>query len=81
MEYFVYILQSLKSGRYYVRQMYDFQKRLAEHNGEMAGHTHKEQPWEMIWHCIVNSRAEAMKLEKVIKKRGAGRFLIDLDKH
>jgi putative endonuclease len=36
-------------------------------------------PWQLIYSKEYSSRAEAMRLEKQIKKRGAARFLIDLD--
>jgi putative endonuclease len=45
----------------------------------LASHTKKEQPWIMIWTQAVETRKEAMSLEKKIKKRGAKRFLQDLE--
>lgn len=66
--------------RYYVGQTNDLDKRLLEHNSSEAGHTKKEQPWKVIWFHIVQTRSEALKLEKKIKKRGAQRFLIDIKK-
>ena len=79
MQYTVYILKSLRSGRYYVGQTYDLNKRLAEHNSELAGHTLKEQPWQVCWSMQLDTRAEAMQMEKKIKKRGANRFLQDME--
>ena len=78
MAYFVYILESLSTGRYYVGQTYDLPKRLSEHNGLLAGHTRKEQPWKVVWTLEVGTRKEAMNLEKKIKRRGAKRFLQDI---
>ncbi|MCK6616578.1 MAG: GIY-YIG nuclease family protein [Cyclobacteriaceae bacterium] len=75
--FFVYILQSLKSGRFYVGQTHDLNKRLEEHNSDQAGHTKKEQPWKILWQQQVNARADALALERKIKKRGAKRFLQD----
>ena len=78
MTYTVYILQSVTTRRFYVGQTYDLEKRLQEHNSELAGHTRKEQPWQVVWHQVVQTRSEALSLEKKIKKRGAQRFLHDL---
>jgi putative endonuclease len=78
MECYVYILQSLSTRRYYTGQTYDLVKRLKEHNSELAGHTQKEQPWKLIWSLKVNDRANAVKLERKIKTRGAQRYLNDL---
>jgi putative endonuclease len=76
--YYVYILKSLKTGRYYVGQTSNLTQRLQQHNSPEAGHTLKEQPWELAWSCTVSSRQEAMQLERKIKKRGASRFLLDM---
>jgi len=80
MEFQVYILQSLTTNRYYVGQTNNLEKRLDEHNSEMAGHTKKEQPWKLVWRKIVLTRNEAILLERKIKKRGAARFLEDLSR-
>ena len=61
-------------------QTHDLEKRIAEHNGEDAGHTKKEQPWMLVWKQCVSTRSEAMILERQIKKRGAKRFLEDIGK-
>ncbi len=78
MGFTVYILQSLSTQRFYVGQTHNLSKRLEEHNSELAGHTKKEQPWKIIWSHEVDTRPEALQLEKKIKKRGAGRFLEDM---
>jgi putative endonuclease len=78
MDFFVYILLSEKSGRYYTGQTHDLIKRLLEHNGEDAGHTLKEQPWKIVWYTKLPTRSDAVILERKIKKRGAKRFLDDM---
>ncbi|MCX7638639.1 MAG: GIY-YIG nuclease family protein, partial [Cyclobacteriaceae bacterium] len=79
MTYIVYILKSLSSDIFYVGQTYDLNKRLAEHNSQMAGFTKKHQPWIVVWYTKVSSRKDALSLEKRIKKRGAKRLLPDLN--
>jgi putative endonuclease len=80
MSFIVYILQSLVTHRFYVGQTYDLEKRLADHNSDLAGDTKNDQPWQVIWSQQVQTRMEAMALEKKIKKRGAKRFLEDLSR-
>jgi len=77
----VYILQSESSGRYYCGQTDDLDRRLRQHNDPKyrGSLTTKrfEGPWKVVWTDICTSRGEAMKLERRIKKRGIGRFLVD----
>jgi putative endonuclease len=80
MTFVVYILQSQVTSRYYIGQTCDLERRLGEHNSENAGHTKKEQPWQLVWSQNLLSRKEAMALERKIKKRGAKRFLEDIAK-
>jgi putative endonuclease len=48
MSFHVYILQSLSTNRYYIGQTENPNKRISEHNNELAGHTRKEQPWRLV---------------------------------
>ncbi|MBN1662074.1 MAG: GIY-YIG nuclease family protein [Deltaproteobacteria bacterium] len=79
MPFWVYILQSESTGRYYAGQTDHLERRLSEHNdpGYMGSKTTKrfKGPWKVIWTMQVATRSEAMILEKVVKKRGIGRFL------
>jgi len=73
--FYVYILKSLSTGRYYTGQTNDLEERIKRHNSGSEQYTSKEMPWELIWSKKFESRAEAMKQEGQIKKRGAKRFL------
>lgn len=44
MECWVYMLQSIKFGKYYIGQTKDLQKRLARHNAETGGYTARFMP-------------------------------------
>ena len=72
---FVYILYSDKSSRYYVGQTANINKRLKRHNSGIVSSTKNGVPWVLVLQLEVSSRAEAMILEKKIKKRGAKRYL------
>ncbi len=81
MSYWVYVLQSERTGKYYCGQTNDLNLRLKEHNNPNYHSTKTtkrfEGPWGLIlkWEC--HSRSEAMSLERTIKKRGISRFLRD----
>jgi len=61
--FWVYILQSRSSGRFYCGHTSD----LDVFKG----------PWEVVWTEEHPDRGMAMKQEKSIKKRGIGRYLKD----
>ena len=65
--YTVYILRSLKSGRYYKGQTNDLSRRLKEHNNGEEIATSRDHPWELVFSFECNTRSEAIKLEKKLK--------------
>jgi putative endonuclease len=75
--YYVYILFSQSTSKFYVGQTQDLTNRLIEHNSGESKSTSGGRPWTLIWSTQLPSRCEAMKLEKKIKSRGASRFLSD----
>ena len=72
-----YILYSPKINRFYTGQTEDIEKRLEEHNRGKTLFMARGIPWKLIYVITFDSREDAMKLEKKIKKRGAARFLKD----
>jgi putative endonuclease len=81
MGYWVYILQSESSGRYYCGSTDSVERRLRQHNDPDYRGTKTTKrfggPWKLVWKEAHTSRAEAMGKEKQIKKRGIRRFLQD----
>ena len=77
MPYNVYILQSHKTGKYYCGQTDNIQLRLNRHNNMEVKSTKHGTPWALIKFIEFNTRAESMKMEKFIKGRGIGRWLIE----
>ena len=75
--YTTYIVFSQIINKYYTGQTKDLSQRLIEHNRGKTKYMATGAPWELMYFKEHNSRGEAMKLEKFIKKRGAGRFLHD----
>ncbi len=79
MDFQVYILYSESLGQYYVGQTDNLEKRFKRHNRGHGKHTKKGIPWDLVWSIGVADRKEAVRLEAKIKKRGAARFLKDLN--
>jgi putative endonuclease len=75
MKHVVYILQSLKTNRYYCGQTQNLSERLKRHNTGRNKSTRPERPWNLVWKAEVADRSEAVLLETKIKKRGIQRFL------
>ncbi|MGE8343611.1 MAG: GIY-YIG nuclease family protein [Flavobacterium sp.] len=77
--FFVYILYSAKKEKFYIGQTNDMEDRLNRHNNGQSLSTKNGVPWKIIYTIQLDSRSEAMILETKIKKRGAKRYLQDID--
>jgi putative endonuclease len=71
----VYILQSSKTGRYYVGITDNIEKRLTQHNAGKNRSTRHGTPWKLIHSEEYESRPKAMEQETRIKARGIRRYL------
>ena len=78
MSFFVYILYSKSCDKFYTGQTQDLNNRLTEHNTGETKSIKSCVPWTLVWKKELQSRAEAMQIEKKIKARGAARFLNDI---
>jgi len=76
--FYTYILFSESAGRYYTGSSEDAESRLQRHNAGHTKSTRGKGPWKIVATFPFESRAEAVRLEMKIKKRGAKRFLDDL---
>ncbi|MCU4165422.1 GIY-YIG nuclease family protein [Carboxylicivirga caseinilyticus] len=76
--YFIYILYSLKSDRYYIGYSPDPHKRLLEHNSyrDKSKYTAKHQPWELkCFFEVSNNISDAIRVERFIKNQKSKVFL------
>lgn len=83
MTYFVYILISEKDQSFYIGQTQNLLKRLENHNKGYNKSTKAKLPWKILHYWKVNSRSQAMKLEKklkALKKRDAILSFIEKNK-
>lgn len=70
MRYTVYLLRSLRTGRYYVGQTCDIQYRMFRHNVWLSNsYTSKHRPWQLVVEIEFDSRSVAMQVEKYLKKK------------
>jgi putative endonuclease len=80
MTHFVYILYSELSESYYTGETLDPDLRLRKHISNHTGYTSIAKDWRIVFQKECDSKSEALKLERRIKKRGAARYLDDLKK-
>jgi len=68
---FVYVLESLRTGRYYVGSTSDLAKRLGEHNtpeSNPSRWTRNRGPWKLVFSKEFSSATEAFRAEKFVKR-------------
>lgn len=73
--FYVYVLESLKTGEFYKGMTSDMDKRLVEHFSGRCKSTKSGLPVRVVHVEICNTRAEARKMEKYFKT-GYGREII-----
>jgi len=72
----MYIIQSEKSGRYYVGHTDDLDQRLTFHNTGQSRYTARKGPWALVYSEQFPSRSASAKRESEIK-RWKSRILIE----
>jgi putative endonuclease len=73
--FYVYILQSQKTKRYYTGSTEYLAERVREHNAGQSKSTRGGVPWIIVYSKEYETRAKAVRAEMEIKARGARRFL------
>ena len=66
--YSTYILESKTSGRLYIGQTQDLEKRLIRHNSGLNLSTKIRGPWDLLFFKEFLTRAEAVQLEIKLKR-------------
>ena len=70
-EFYIYIIQSETTGKYYIGHTHNIDERLYQHNN----HTYKgslstkrlKGPWKLVYSKEFETRSDAMQREKIIK--------------
>jgi len=71
--YYVYILKSLKDGKFYTGCTANLKKRLKQHNGGRVRSTKARRPLKLVYWETFATRSEAMRRERHIKGIGRAR--------
>jgi len=75
MKYFVYIIESLKDGSYYVGSTQNLNERMERHNQERSTYTKSKRPWELVYTEEHPDRSSAMKREKEMKSKKSKEYI------
>ncbi|RLD09871.1 MAG: GIY-YIG nuclease family protein [Chlamydiae bacterium] len=67
--YFVYILQSLSSGRFYIGSTDNILRRFHEHQSGFTKSTRNRGPWHMPYYEIHKDRSAATNRERELKRK------------
>ncbi|MFZ0333555.1 MAG: GIY-YIG nuclease family protein [Candidatus Acidiferrales bacterium] len=78
MPFFVYVLESETSGRYYVGQTKSVEERLAYHNANYSLALRNRGPWRLVYFEEYPTRSEAVRRERYIKSQKDRRFITHL---
>ena len=77
--YFVYILESGLTSRYYIGQTEDLDERVERHNKGYNKSTKAFCPWSLKWWKEFETRSEAVilesRLKRIKKRKGIERFV------
>ncbi len=65
--YYIYVIESKKTGRFYIGQTENLDDRVTRHNKGRVTSTKNKGPWELKYSREVKSRSEAVLLEKKLK--------------
>lgn len=71
--FYLYILKSRRTGKYYIGSTGDLARRVREHNGELAPKfqggrsTVAARPWELVFQAHYASRSCALAAESYVK--------------
>ncbi len=68
--YYVYLLRSVKDGRFYTGYTANLRNRLAQHNDGRVRSTKGRRPFELVYWERFKTRVEAMRRERRLKAFG-----------
>ena len=71
-KYLMYIIQSQKDYSYYVGHTNNIKIRIGKHNEGKEFYTKRKMPWQLVYTEEFDTRGEAIKREKEIKKQLKG---------
>ncbi|ROL62309.1 GIY-YIG nuclease family protein [Bacteroidetes/Chlorobi group bacterium ChocPot_Mid] len=76
--YYVYIIQSETTGKYYIGQTNNLLDRLTRHNSKQSKFTKNRGPWKLVYSEEYSTRNEALNRETQIKKMKSRKYIENL---
>ncbi len=76
--WYVYILYSKRLDKYYVGITDNLEWRLERHNQGWGRFTKGGIPWKLVFFEKYSTKQEALKRERIIKRRKSGKYLESL---
>ena len=73
--YYVYVLRSLKDGKFYTGLTTNLKRRLAEHNEGITKSTKYRKPFELMYYEACRNYKDAIRREKYLKTTYGKRYL------
>lgn len=73
--FYTYVLESLKSGRWYTGYTGDLRKRLKEHNSNESTYTNKRGPYKLVYYEACLNEKDALARERYLKTTMGKRYL------
>ena len=81
MTWFVYIIQSLFDGSFYVGVTHDLDLRVQRHNDGWSRSTKGKRPWKLVHSEPFSTKSEALKRESEIKRMKRRKYIENLLQH
>ncbi|NLT51737.1 MAG: GIY-YIG nuclease family protein [Ignavibacteria bacterium] len=78
MEFYTYIIQSKKTGKYYIGHTNNLERRLKEHNSGQTKSTRNGGQWELVYVKSFPNSTEAVNFEMKIKRMKSKKYINDL---
>ena len=73
--FYIYILQSELDYSYYVGFTENIENRVYEHNFGRTGYSKSKRPWKLIYSERFETRTEAIKREKYLKRLKSRKYI------
>lgn len=73
--YFVYVLQSLKDGKFYTGFALDPKERIRRHNNGLVKATEYRRPFKLVYYEACLSKGDALHRERYLKTAWGKRYI------
>ncbi len=80
MSYYVYIIESLSNGSFYIGSSDNVERRVRRHNSGYSRYTKRHRPWKLVYTERHPSKTEALKRERFLKRQKNREFYLRLIK-